>query len=342
MNIVMTLTNRINCLQQLRTRLSNDSQDLQIAKRQAEINNPWFTQSNISAALDAIGNEFLSDQALNAIVSNYHLDDLGTRRNVGLVLAGNIPLVGWHDVMCTYLVGHTAQIKYSDKDKSLMSWMISQLVDIDPKNALYFEIVHKLAGYDAAIATGSNNTATHFEYYFKNVPSIIRRSRNSIGLLLGTETDDQLTNLGKDVFTYFGLGCRNVSMLMIPNDFEVSRLFEVWENNTELKMHNKYMNNYDYNIALFLLNKEIFLHNDYFILKESEKIISRIATLHIYRYPNLVEAKTWIENHSNEIQCVVSTEPIDDIDFVPFGESQNPSIMTYSDGVDTIQFLMSI
>ncbi len=340
---MLLLQDRIASLIELGNRLhSTEDDQSQAIIRKAEIENPWFSKSNIELALSAIRTDFLSKTAIDTVVNHYKIDDNITHRKVGLVLAGNIPMVGWHDVMCTYLVGYTAQIKYAEKDKTLMSWLIETLMDINEGNKAHFEIVDRLKDYDAAIATGSNNTATHFEYYFSHVPNIIRRNRNSVALLSGKESVGQLSTLGEDVFTYFGLGCRNVSMILVPHDYELSKLFEAWEPYKELAFHNKYKNNFDYNVALNLLNLEVFLHNDFILLKESESIISRISTVHIRRYHTIEEATSWIKTHSSEIQCVVSTSTIEDIDVVPFGESQHPGIMTYADGVDTIQFLISV
>jgi len=200
----------------------------------------------------------------------------------------------------------------------------------------------KLTGYDAAIATGSNSTATHFRYYFSHVPHIIRQNRNSIAVLSGHETDQQLLALGQDIFSYFGLGCRNVSKIFVPEGYNLDRLFEVLEAYKEIIHHHKYKNNYDYNVALFLLNKENFLHNDMLIFKASEQIISRIGSVHYQYYEDIDTLSDWIHRHESEIQCVVTSMDIPGVERVDFGQAQCPSIDTYADGVDTMQFLLGL
>lgn len=338
----LSLQDRIDALILLGTKINESANDLDDIIEKAEIFNPWFTEKNIKLAMAAINNSFLKEGPINQLVAHYVITDPPEVKKVGIVCAGNIPLVGWHDVMCTFLVGHISQIKLSEKDTVLMNWMIDSLVKINANVRHYFEIVERLKDYDAAIATGSNSTAQHFEYYFKHVPNIIRRNRNSIAILNGTETDEQLTAVGKDVFEYFGLGCRNVSLISVPSDYDITRLFVAWEGFDELNMHNKYKNNFDYNSALYLLNKEEFLTNDFVIIKESDSILSRIATVHIRRYDTAEELSEWINSNLENIQCIVSSTDVNGIETVPFGESQCPDIMTYADGVDTIQFLLSI
>jgi hypothetical protein len=342
MSSKLNLSSRKKALIDLSHSIDALENDLIYIVEKAEILNPWFTKKNIHTALAAIKNQFLNEQAIDTLIEKYHLTDSAEIKKIGIVCAGNIPLVGWHDIICTFLAGHVAQVKLSDKDTVLVKWMIESLAKIIPETKSYFEIVERLKDYDAAIATGSNSTAQHFEYYFKHVPHIIRRNRNSIAILSGQENAEQLVLLGKDVFDYFGLGCRNVSLICVPIDYNVKRIFEAWEGFDELNLHNKYKNNFDYNVALYLLNKDLFLHNDFVILKESDDIISRIATVHIKRYDTLIELKDWISQNKQSIQCVVSADKIDGIETVSFGESQCPTILTYADGVDTMQFLLSV
>lgn len=340
---MIALRERVANLIQLGTHLNNlnENEIIQIFN-QAENENPWFTQENISKAIKAIRDEFLNQKSLQLLIDAYKLDDNISPKRIGLILAGNIPLVGFHDVLCCYLTGHISLIKYSDKDKTLMQFIIKKLIEININNGFYFNQVTKLEDYDAAIVTGSNSTAKHFEFYFKHVPHIIRKNRNSIAVIAGNETDMELQALGNDVFSYFGLGCRNVSMLFVPKDYDITRLFVVFDNFKDIIFHNKYKNNYDYNVALMLLNKEKFLHNDMLILCESDQIISRIGSLHYQKYENINSLTEWINDHNDEIQCIVSNTHIDGIATIPFGNSQCPSILTYADGVDTVQFLLSI
>lgn len=340
---MIALRERVANLIQLGTYLNNlnENEIIQIFN-QAENENPWFTQENISKAIKAIRDEFLNQKSLQLLIDTYKLDDNISPKKIGLILAGNIPLVGFHDVLCCYLTGHISLIKYSDKDKTLMQFLIKKLIEININNGFYFNQVTKLEDYDAAIVTGSNSTAKHFEFYFKHVPHIIRKNRNSIAVIAGNETDMELQELGNDVFSYFGLGCRNVSMLFVPKDYDITKLFVVFDNFKDIIFHNKYKNNYDYNVALMLLNKEKFLHNDMLILRESDQIISRIGSLHYQKYENINSLTEWINDHNDEIQCIVSNTHIDGIATIPFGNSQCPSILTYADGVDTVQFLLSI
>ncbi len=340
---MIALRERVANLIQLGTYLNNlnENEIIQIFN-QAENENPWFTQENISKAIMAIRDEFLNQKSLQFLIDTYKLDDNISPKRIGLILAGNIPLVGFHDVLCCYLTGHISLIKYSDKDKTLMQFLIKKLIEININNGFYFNQVTKLEDYDAAIVTGSNSTAKHFEFYFKHVPHIIRKNRNSIAVIAGNETDMELQALGNDVFSYFGLGCRNVSMLFVPKDYDITKIFVVFDNFKDIIFHNKYKNNYDYNVALMLLNKEKFLHNDMLILRESDQIISRIGSLHYQKYENINSLTEWINDHNDEIQCIVSNTHIDGIATIPFGNSQCPSILTYADGVDTVQFLLSI
>jgi hypothetical protein len=342
-NVTMNISERCALLINLGKSLQNLSElSLSETIMRAELENQWFTVENIRLSFSAIRDQFLTKEALESVVNFYKIDDNIAQKKVGLVLAGNIPIVGWHDVMCTFLTGHISQIKYSAKDKVLMSWMINKMISLDERANQYFEIVEKLQNYDAAIATGSNNTATHFEYYFSHVPNIIRRNRNSVAVVTGNEKVEDIISLGIDVFTYFGLGCRNVSAILIPVDYDVTFLFEAWEDHRDLINHNKYKNNHDYNVALYLLNLEKFLHNEFLILKESEQIISRIATLHYIRYSTIADVRIWIKTHEKEIQCVVCTTELSGIETVRPGQSQCPSINTFADGEDTIQFLLGL
>jgi Acyl-CoA reductase (LuxC) len=340
---MVSLSDRVSSL----VLLGHFLRDLSVAEivsvcERAEIENPWFTQDNIKKSLNAIRDQFLNQEALHQLIDTYKLDDNIPPKKIGLILAGNIPLVGFHDVLCCYLTGHISLIKYSDKDKVLLQFLIKKLIEINVNNANYFLEVSKLVAYDAAIVTGSNTTAKHFEYYFGHVPHIIRKNRNSVAILTGYETDEELQALGSDVFSYFGLGCRNVSKIFVPMDYDITRLFEIFESHKEVIFHNKYKNNYDYNVALLLLNKEKFLHNDMLILRASDQIISRIGSLHYEYYDHIENLTTMIGTHKDEIQCVVSNAQIPGVEIVPFGAAQLPTILTYSDGVDTIQFLLSL
>ena len=339
----MNLKQRVDSLIKLGKMLNDlNGQAIIEVIEKAQIANPWFTVSNIKLALQAVRDAFLTEESLQIMVTKYHLDDQIQQKNIGLILAGNIPLVGFHDVLCCYLTGHRSIIKLSDKDSVLIQYMIDQIIAIHPDAMQYFVFVEKLKDYDAAIATGSNSTAKHFAYYFKDIPHIIRQNRNSIAVIRGDESMEDLYKLAADVFSYFGLGCRNVSKFFVPKGYDITKLFDAFIPYNDTIHHNKYKNNYDYNVALNLLNKEPFLQNDLIILKESPAIISRIGSLHYEYYTDINELAKWINNNQNDIQCVVSQQPIPNVEIVAFGNTQCPSIDTYADGVDTMQFLLAL
>ncbi len=339
----MTLNNRIDSLIALGTYLKEtNSQETEAIIQKASLEIAWFTPQNIRLSLHAIAQYFLSSEAILSLVHRYHLDDNTSTKNVGLVLAGNIPLVGFHDVICCYLVGHKTKIKLSDKDKVLLPYLVSIMTDANPETAEYFEFVDKLSGFDAVIATGSDNTAKVFEDYFKAYPHIIRKNRNAVAVLSGEENDITLRLLADDIFAYFGLGCRNVSKLYIPENYPIENLFPALDAYKDIVFHNKYKNNYDYNVALYLLNKEPFLQNEFVVLRASEDIPSRIGTLHYEYYQNHDKLAEKLTSELDKIQCIVSNKPIKSFETVPFGQAQHPHIDTYADGIDTVQFLLSI
>jgi hypothetical protein len=339
----MTLEERIQSIVYLHDVLLDlDSEDLQEVISRAYSENQWFTTENIKSSLYAISQNYFNSEALKEFTANYHLDNLIVSKKIGLVLAGNIPLVGIHDILCTYLVGHISMIKLSEKDKVLIPFLIHKLIEAYPDAKPYFQWVDKLSDYDAAIATGSNSTARHFEYYFRHVPHIIRQNRSSVAVITGQESHEQLLALGSDIFSYFGLGCRNVSKIYVPTEFDVTTLFVAWDSYGNVGNHNKYKNNFDYNVALYLLNKEKFLHNEFLMLKESESIVSRIGCIHYEYYNDLENLSIHLTAHQEEIQCVVSIIDLKGIETIKPGQAQCPTIKTYADGVDTIQFLLSI
>ncbi|MBK8054663.1 MAG: acyl-CoA reductase [Saprospiraceae bacterium] len=339
----MNLIKRVEVLSKLGEQMKSLETDaFQALIHKAEIENPWFTSENIRKSLAAVRDQFLTVSALQKIISKYHLDDNIKSKRIGLILAGNIPLVGVHDLICCFLCGHISLIKYSDKDKTLMKWFTEEMIRIDQDTAAYIIEVDRLRDYDAAIATGSNASAVHFEYYFRHVPYIIRRNRNSIAVLSGNESPEQLRRLGVDVFSYFGLGCRNVSLILVPEGYDITLVIDAFEPFKELMYHNKYKNNYDYNQALMLLNKETFLQSEFLILKQSDQIISRIASLHYQYYKNQADLIWWLRSKENEIQCIATDMNLPQIKTVGLGMAQCPAIDDFADGVDTVNFLLRL
>lgn len=341
--VIMKLAERISSLVELGQRIKAQDDKLEEVKIRAKVTNPWFTISSIDTALSAIADKMLSKSNLEDWISNYKIQDDENSKTVGLVLAGNIPLVGFHDVLSVYLSGHKAMIKLSSKDEVLMNYLIEQLIDIDERNQDYFKVVDRLEGYDAVIATGSNSSAIHFERYFKHIPHIIRKNRQSIAVLESDISDDEIVALGKDIFTYFGLGCRNVAKIYVPEGFDFVNLLRVLEEHYEdIIHHHKYKNNFDYNMALFMLNKEEFLHNGCILLKKDDSIHSRIACLNYELYTDKASLAEKLKNSQDEIQCIVSNEAIEGLEVVPIGAAQEPELMDYADGVDTMAFLESL
>jgi len=338
----MNIQQRIEVLVKLGAHISSGSNAMmQEAIQRAETENSWFTAPGIRMAMQAISVAFLREENIRQLAAGYHLDDNIPQRNVGLVLAGNIPMVGFHDILCTFLTGHRALIKYAEKDRVLIRYLLGVLEAIDPATKQYFEEVEKLKDYDAAIATGSNQTAVHFEWYFRNIPHIIRRNRNSVAVLTGQETDNELDALGSDIFSYFGLGCRNVSKLFVPENYDITTLFGRFDAFSAVMHHNKYKNNFDYNMTLYVLNNMPYLNNGCLMLREDPSLQSRIAAVHYEYYDDVRELDSLLSVRREEIQCVVGRVQVDGFSVLPFGESQEPGLFDYPDGVDVMKFLMS-
>jgi len=313
---------------------NEDDADFELLLKRSEIENPWFTIDNQKFALQQWA-DLLTEENIKNWLGNYSISKISKR--VGLILAGNIPLVGFHDVMSVVLSNHIPVIKLSSKDKYMVPFLLKKWNEFSDGNVV-FEFVEKLENFDAVIATGSNNTARYLEYYFKNHLSIIRKNRTSVAVLKGDETDAELQLLAKDIFQYFGLGCRNVTRIFIPQDFVIDRLFENFLGFQDIINHNKYANNYDYNRAVYLLNQDKFWDNNFVMLKEDDKLFSPLSVINFSRYESLDDVKTFIAENEENIQCVVSKEELI-LNAIPFGEAQNPGLDTYADNVDTMKFL---
>jgi hypothetical protein len=311
----------------------NDVEFQQVLKK-SEIENPWFTADNQKFALTQ-WSDLLTQGNINEWLQNYSPSK--TRKKVGLILAGNIPLVGLHDVISVILSNHIPLIKLSSKDKTMLPFLLKKWSEFS-EETIDFEFVERLENFDAVIATGSNNTARYLEYYFKNHLSIIRKNRTSIAVLKGDETEEELKLLAHDIFQYFGLGCRNVTRIFIPQEFVIDRLFESFIDFKEIINHNKYANNYDYNRAVYLLNQDKFWDNNFVMLKEDAQLFSPLSVINFSRYSSLDEVKDFIAENEESIQCVVAKNELG-IDSIQFGEAQNPGLNTYADNVDTMKFL---
>ena len=302
---------------------------------EASSQNKWFTKDNLSFCI-AVWGETLTKEAITAWLSNYNTPT-NTKR-LGLVLAGNVPMVGLHDLLCGLACGYSIQAKRSSNDTVLLPFIVDFLVDTEPswKDSIQFTD-GKLSNFDAVIATGSNNTARYFEYYFKDVPHIIRKTRNGVALLDGTETSDDLAALSTDIVHYFGLGCRSVSHLIVPENYDFNTLFLALYEHRDIIHHNAYANNYDYNKAVYLMQELDLLDNGFMMLKKDTGLNSPIACVHYSTYATLEEAKNRLNEEAQQIQCVVSNVLSDAL---PFGSTQYPKLMDYADHVDTMAFLL--
>lgn len=309
----------------------------QLTKR-AETENPWFTEESFKFCFRNWADN-LNINNIHNWVSQYNFSN--PKKNIGLILAGNIPLVGFHDVICVLLSGHTPIIKLSSKDQMILPFLLKKWNEFSG-DILEYHIVEKLENYDAIIATGSNNTARYLEYYFKDVPSIIRKNRTSIGILKGDETNEQIQLLAEDIFRYFGLGCRNVTKLLIPETMPLEKLFESFIGFKDIINHHKYANNYDYNRAIYLLNQEKFWDNNFVMLKEDEKLFSPLSVINFSRYNDLQDIQNFITQNKNDIQCIVANPQLEINNTLDFGEAQTPTLNTYADNVDTIEFLSKL
>jgi len=306
--------------------------------KRAKEYNGWFTEDNIMFAFETWSN-ILTDSNLNKWVSSYALNNLSPK-TVAVIMAGNIPLVGFHDFLSVLISGNKLSVKQSSSDKYFLPLMTKYLEHVEPKFKGYVQFTEeKLTGFDAAIATGSNNTARYFEYYFSKYPHIIRKNRNTVAVINGNETFEELSKLGEDIFRYFGLGCRSVSKLFVPKNYDFDQLFKAIFEYNDIINYIKYQNNYDYNKAVYLMSEFKLLENGFLMLKEDASYASPIATLFFEYYDDLDTLKVRLKNDEDHIQCLVSNT-IENA--VPFGQTQQPALTDYADGVDTLQFLSEL
>jgi hypothetical protein len=327
---------------ELGTQLSNPNQQLSEIINDEKQYNAWFTPDSVYKAVKAIA-KMLSKQDLTTWLSNYNIDENKTGKRVGLILAGNIPLVGFQDVLSVLVTGNIALIKASSQDARLIKHVLQMLTDIEKSFKDQYYFVERLENFDAIIATGSNNTSRYFEYYFSKVPHIIRKNRSSVALLTGRETSEQLFELGHDIFDYYGLGCRNVSKLLVPKGYNFNFFFESIEAYQPIINHHKYNNNYDYNKSIYLVNSDKHFDNGFLLLKEDERLASPLAVLFYEYYDDFDSAQKQLEEQSDKIQCIVSAAPLKvKNQVVDFGMSQLPALWDYADGIDTMAFLLKI
>jgi len=305
----------------------------------SQSHNGWYTPGQVYFAVQSWA-EALTEENLTQWLSRYDLKTVESK-TVGLILAGNIPLVGFHDFLSVLITGHSVLVKTSSNDQQLLPFLANYLIAVCPdlQHRINF-IKGKLENFDGVIATGSNNTSRYFEYYFKDKPSIIRKSRNSVAVLDGNESKEQMVALGEDVFRYFGLGCRNVSKLFIPKGYNFDLFFNGMFPYQDVIKYEKYANNYDYNKAVFLMSNFKLLDNEFLTIKEDASYASPISSVFYEYYDDISEVKSKLETDNQQIQCIVSNKLIDNS--IPFGTTQKPALWDYADNVDTIAFLIAL
>ncbi|WP_435579269.1 acyl-CoA reductase [Gilvibacter sp.] len=304
-----------------------------------ESKNGWFTEQQVLHALRAWAEELQVD-SLKAWLAPYTINNL-TPKTIAVIAAGNIPLVGLHDALSVLMSGHKLQIKLSSSDPLLLPYLFDRLIAIEPAWADFIEVrKDAVSDYDAVIATGSDNTARYFSHYFKDKPHIIRKNRNSVAVLSGDESEAELSGLANDIFRYYGLGCRSVSKLFVPEGFDFDKIFKAVYEWKHLLAHKKYENNYDYNKAVFLMSQFDFLENGFFMIKEDSSMASPIASVFYETYSNAAELAEKLSTQKEQIQCVVGNTNLQDT--IAFGQSQQPGLSDYADGVDTLDFLLKL
>ena len=304
----------------------------------AKIYNGWFTEENVRLAFAAWGTA-LTEEKINFWLQPYRkkLEEVKHPKQIGVIMAGNIPLVGFHDLLVTCLSGHRFVGKMSGQDDRLLPALVQLLFTFEPdwKESIRLE-QNRLKNVDAIIATGSNNSARYFEHYFGSYPNVIRKNRSSLAILTGNECMEELEALGSDIFNYYGLGCRSVTKLYLPQGYDLNRIFGAIYSWKEVVNHQKYGNNYDYHKALLLMNRDEIMENGFLLMKEDQQLVSPVGTMYYEYYDDLTVLRAELKQHSEAIQCIVSQED------TPFGQAQQPQLWDYADGVDTLQFLSDL
>ncbi|RZL34251.1 MAG: acyl-CoA reductase [Pedobacter sp.] len=330
----------IIALQKLSIFLQNPNQAFEHLIASAQNGNGWFTATEVQKSISALS-QMLNEADLSIWLSDLELPKIP--KKIGLILAGNIPLVGFHDVLCVLATGNIALIKMSSSDDKLLPALLNELIVIEPLFANHINYAERLKDFDAIIATGSNNTSRYFEYYFGKKPNIIRKNRNSVAVLCGEESEAEIASLGNDIFDYFGLGCRNVSKIYVPKGYDLKHLFEPIESFQPIINHFKYNNNYDYNKSIYLVNSVKHFDNGFLLVKEDENFVSPLAVLFYQEYESVAEVEQFLTNNDEQIQCVVSNLKLAIAkEVVGFGCSQHPKLWDYADNVNTISFLQSL
>ncbi len=319
-------------------------QQIEAVIERSDRSNAWFTKEFIMKAIQSLGVSLYADK-IEAWLKPYLsvLQLKSSDKRIGVVMAGNLPLAGFHDYLCVLMSGHSLYAKLSHDDAQLLPLFHQMLSLFEPELAAKASFtLDRLSDFDAIIATGSDNTARYFEYYFGKYPHIIRKNRNGVALLDGKESPSDLEELSHDVFMYFGLGCRSVSKLFVPKGYDFKTLFLSFEKYSKLKNHSKYVNNYDYNKSIYLINKIKHFDNGFVLLKEDSNFSSPIAVIYFEYYDDLDVLLKWLHQSEDKIQCLVSNLDLKNIQSFDFGNAQQPELSDYADGVDTLDFLLKL
>jgi hypothetical protein len=303
--------------------------------------NSWFNAENLKLGLEGVV-RYLNADELRQWWSTVHpsaSEQHGGEKKIGIVMAGNIPFVGFHDLLAVLVTGNVALVKLSSKDAVLIPYLVEKLVEIEPRFGRQVQYVEQLKDFDAVIATGSDNSARYFEYYFGKYPHVIRKNRTSCAILRGDESREELILLGRDAFSYFGLGCRNVSKVYVPQGYDFIPLLDSWEVYSEITHHHKYHNNYDYQKSIMLVNGVHFLDNGFVMITESERLVSPISVVYYEYYASDADLHQKIDANADKIQCIVgNAAPAT----VSFGRAQYPTLWDYADQIDTLEFLTGL
>ncbi|MEM9831996.1 MAG: acyl-CoA reductase [Bacteroidota bacterium] len=340
---MLTLDNRIRVFAALGAVLKSLSKlEQNELTTRAQSGNTWFTEENVLFAKEGL-QHYLDEEKLRQWVDHLPAQPSSVKR-VGIVMAGNIPWVGFHDLLTVLISGQHALVKLSSKDSDLMQYVIDIITELEPQFASRITIIDKLNTADAIIATGGDNTSRYFEYYFAKYPHVIRKNRTGVAILSGNETKEELHSLGEDIFRYFGLGCRNVSKLFVPEGYKFEPLFQALQSYETVAHHHKYNNNYDYNKSIYLVNREPFFDTGFALFRQSDRLVSPISVVYYESYQDQKELKQKLSAVEEKIQCVVAQQPIysDQKNHILFGQAQQPELWDYADGVDTLKFVQRV
>ena len=313
------------------------------AIEQSYYNNPWFIPRFVRHSFSAWAQALKKDK-IESWISKYKWEKYSLKKpvNVAIIMAGNIPMVGLHDLLCVLASGNRALVKLSNSDNLLIPAVLKVLCHINPEYDRLFNFAEgPLMSFDAVIATGSNNSSRYFDYYFGKYPHIIRKNRNGIAVLDGNENEEELKKLADDIFIYFGLGCRNVSKLYIPQEYDIEGIFQHLSHYSFMSDLHKYRNNYDYQKSILLINRVPHSDNGFLLVKPDPSFISPISVVHTETYQSIGSLARQLSLDKDHIQCVVSGSRDLESAINP-GRSQFPELWDYADGVDTMNFLANL